>query len=63
MKKFFKYLRLALNIVLAIGCFAVFNGGSTFTPNLFGIGCFVLLIAINPFGVSWMQSNNEHNEK
>lgn len=55
-------LRLAVNILLGFGCMLVFNESDTFTPNLIGIACFALLIAINPTGDVWLQANN-HNKK
>lgn len=45
-------LKLILNIVLAVGCFLVFNESDSFTPNFVGLACFVALLYIN-------RNNNE----
>lgn len=57
--KTFKIIRLIINIILGFGCFLVFNDSESFTPNLIGIACFALLIAINPTGDAWMQTHDK----
>jgi len=57
--KTFKIIRLVINILLGIGCFAVFNEGESFKPNLFGLACFALLIVLNPTGDAWMQFHDD----
>jgi len=50
-----KTLRIIISIILAIGTFAVFNESESFKPNLFGLICFALLIAINVPADAWEQ--------
>ena len=57
--KTFKIIRLVINIILGIGCFAVFNESDSFTPNLIGLACFALLLLINPVGDAWMQTHDK----
>ena len=45
-------VKLIINIVLAVGCFLVFNESDSFTPNFVGLACFVVLLYIN-------RNNNE----
>ena len=45
-------VKLIINIVLAVGCFLVFNESDSFTPNVVGLACFVALLYIN-------RNNNE----
>ncbi len=40
-------LRLIINIILGICGFAIFNESDTFAPNVFGLFCLALLVAIN----------------
>lgn len=40
-------IKLIINIVLAVGCFLVFNESDSFTPNFVGLACFVALLYIN----------------
>ena len=54
-----KALRLAINIILAIGCFAVFNEGESLVPNFVGLCCFIALLAINPHGVDWLTESEK----
>lgn len=62
--KLFRNVRLAVNILLGCGCFLVFNDSKTFIPNLIGLACFVVLIAINSTGDAWLQiHNNDNNRK
>jgi hypothetical protein len=37
----------------------VLNESESFTPNLIGLACFALLIAINPNGDVWMQFHDD----
>ena len=62
MKTTWKYIRLAINILLGLGCFAVLNESDSFTPNLIGLACFALLIVINPTGDAWMQFNDKNKK-
>lgn len=62
MKRTFRNIRLAVNILLGCGCLLVFNESSNFKPNLIGLACFALLIAINPTGDVWMQANNNRKK-
>ena len=57
--KTFKIIRLIINIILGFGCFLVLNDSESFTPNLIGLACFALLIAINPTGDAWMQFHDD----
>lgn len=50
-----KTLRLILSIILAIGGFAIFNDSDTFIPNLVGLFCLALLVAINVPADAWEQ--------
>ena len=50
-----KTLRLIISIILAIGTFAVLNESDSFMPNLFGLFCFALLVAINVPADAWEQ--------
>lgn len=54
-----KIIRLVINIILAMGCFMVLNESDSFTPNIIGLACFALLIAINPHGDVWMQFHDD----
>lgn len=62
MKTTWRYIRLAVNILLGCGCFAVLNESDSFAPNLFGLACFALLIVINPTGDAWMQVNKRNKK-
>lgn len=50
-----KTLKLIISIILAIGGFAIFNEGDSFAPNLFGLFCLALLVAINVPADAWQQ--------
>lgn len=50
-----KTLRIIISIILAIGGFAIFNEGDSFVPNMFGIFCLALLVAINVPADAWQQ--------
>lgn len=62
MKKTWRNIRLAVNILLGCGCFAVLNESDSFTPNFIGLACFALLIVINPTGDAWMQVNSKNKK-
>ena len=48
MTKTLHYMRWAVNVLLGIGCFLVFNENpETFSPNLIGLACAALLIILN----------------
>jgi hypothetical protein len=50
-----KTLRLIINIILGICGFAIFNESDTFAPNVFGLFCLALLVAINVPADAWRQ--------
>ena len=50
-----KTLKLIISIMLAIGGFAIFNESESFAPNVFGIFCLALLVAINVPADAWHQ--------
>ena len=53
-----KTLRLIVSILLAIGGFAIFNEGESFMPNMFGLFCLALLVAINVPADAWHPLND-----
>lgn len=42
-----KAVKTIINILLGIGLMCVFSEGDSFLPNLFGLACFAMLIAVN----------------
>ena len=48
-----KTFRTIINVILALGCFMVFNESNTFTPNFIGLACFVGLILFNAPSDTW----------
>ena len=47
MEKVINAVRWCANSILSIGLIGIFSEGSSFLPNLVGLGCFALLILIN----------------
>ena len=50
-----KTFKLIISIILAIGGFAIFNESDSFAPNIFGLFCLALLVAINVPADAWHQ--------
>ena len=42
-----KTIKVIATVVLGIASLAIFNEGESFMPNLFGLFCLALLVAIN----------------
>lgn len=42
-----KTIRTILTIIFALGGMMIFNEGDTFTPNLIGLACWAVVIALN----------------